>query len=44
MLGHWLWQLAFWLLLVFALGYIAGHLFWGKKYIPNQQGEDKEKP
>ena len=44
MLGQWLWQLVFWLLLVFALGYIAGHLFWGKKYIPNQQGEDKEKP
>jgi len=44
MLGQWLWQLVFWLLLVFALGYIAGHLFWGKKYIPNQQGKDKEKP
>ena len=40
-LGHWLWQSVFWLLLVFALGYIAGHLFWGKEYIPNQQGEDK---
>lgn len=39
MLGHWLWQSVFWLLLIFALGYIAGHLFWGKEYIPNQQGE-----
>ncbi len=44
LLGHWLWPLVFWLLLVFALGYIAGHLFWGKEYIPNQQGKDKEKP
>ena len=41
MLGYWLWPLVFWLLLVFALGYIAGHLFWGTKYIPNQQAEDK---
>ena len=24
---------------VFALGYVGGHLFWGKKYFPNQQGE-----
>ena len=38
-LGYWLWPLVFWLLLVFALGYIAGHLFWGTKYIPNQQGK-----
>jgi len=36
LLGHWLWELIFWFLLVFALGYIAGHLFWGKDYIPNQ--------
>ncbi len=36
LLGHWLWEVIFWLLLVFAIGYIAGHLFWGKKYIPNQ--------
>ena len=41
-LGYWLWPFVFWLLLVFALGYIAGHLFWGKKYIPNQQGEDNK--
>jgi len=41
-LGYRLWPFVFWLLLVFALGYIAGHLFWGKKYIPNQQGEDNK--
>jgi len=32
--------------LVFALGYIAGHLFWGKEYIPDQglnQMKDTEK-
>ena len=26
-------------LAIFCVGYIAGHLFWGKKYIPNQRGE-----
>jgi len=41
-LGYWLWPFVFWLLLVFALGYIAGHLFWGTKYIPDQQGEDNK--
>lgn len=44
MLGHWLWPSVFWLLLVFALGYIAGHLFWGREYIPNQQGKGSKKP
>jgi hypothetical protein len=39
MLGHWLWGQVFWLLLVFAFGYIAGHLFGGKVYIPNQQSK-----
>jgi len=38
LLGHWLWDLIFWFLLVFALGYIAGHLFWGTEYVPDQQG------
>lgn len=38
-LGHWLWQSIWWLLLTFTLGYIAGHLFWGKDYIPDQKGE-----
>ena len=26
-------------LAIFCVGYIAGHLFWGKEYIPNQKGE-----
>ena len=39
--GQWLWPLIFWLLLAFALGYTAGHLFWGKEYVPNQTGGDK---
>lgn len=39
-LGRWLWPLVFWLLLVFAFGYIAGHLFWGKEYIPSQRGKE----
>jgi len=39
-LGLWLWELIFWFLLVFALGYIAGHLFWGKDYIPNQDANN----
>ncbi len=38
-LGRWLWHLFFWLLLAFSLGYIAGHLFWGKEYIPGQRDE-----
>jgi len=38
LLGHWLWELVFWFLLIFALGYIAGHLFWGTRYVPGQQG------
>jgi hypothetical protein len=41
-LGRWLWQMIFWFLLAFALGYVAGHLFWGKDYIPGQRvDEDK---
>jgi hypothetical protein len=39
-LGRWFWDLIFWFLLAFALGYIFGHLFWGKDYIPNQRAED----
>jgi len=39
LLGHWLWHLIFWFLLVFALGYIAGHLFWGKEYVSGQRDE-----
>ena len=41
-LGYWLWPFVFWLLLVFALGYVAGHLFWGTKYIPDQQSEENK--
>lgn len=38
LLGHYLYEFVFWILLVFALGYIAGHLFWGKKWIEGQKG------
>lgn len=24
---------------IFTVGYIAGHLFWGKPYIPDQEGK-----
>ena len=40
-LGHYLWQYIFYMLLIFALGYIAGHLFWGTPYIPDQPGRKK---
>lgn len=42
-LGHnyyWDSVLVGWLL--FSLGYLMGHLFWGTPYIPNQQGEPDE--
>ncbi len=39
LLGHWFWDLIFWILLIFALGFIAGHILWGKDYIPDQQGK-----
>ena len=42
LLGRWLRDSVFWLLLVFALGYIAGHLFWGTEYISNQKGDSNE--
>lgn len=29
--------------LIFATGYLAGHLFWGTEYIPHQQGDAGEK-
>ncbi|ACZ61458.1 MAG: hypothetical protein QQM50_04215 [Dehalococcoides mccartyi] len=38
-LGHWLWHSVLWYLLNFTFGYIAGHLFWGKDYIPDQKGD-----
>ncbi|MFC1989788.1 hypothetical protein ACFLVW_04435 [Chloroflexota bacterium] len=46
LLGHWLWDLIFWFLLVFVLGYIAGHLFWGKEYVPGRgvtEAKDKKR-
>jgi hypothetical protein len=43
LLGHWWWHITPRLLLAFALGYICGHLFWGKDYIPDQRVEGAEK-
>ena len=43
MLGRFWWNMIFWFLLIFAIGYIAGHLFWGKDYIPGQRASDKDK-
>ena len=28
-----------WLWVIYILGYINGHFFWGRNYIPNQQGK-----
>lgn len=41
-LGHWLWHLIFPFLLVFAFGYVAGHLFWGTRYIPGQKDDSTQ--
>lgn len=39
-MGHHLdWLEVLKILGVFTIGFIFGHFFWGKKYIPNQQGE-----
>ncbi len=38
-MGHIMWSEVLKLLLAFALGYTAGHLFWGKEYIPDQKGD-----
>ena len=27
---------------VFTIGFIVGHLFWGKEYIESQEGEDRK--
>jgi len=43
-LGHYFWDAVLWFLLDFAVGYVAGHLFWGKDYVPGQRvgsGEEK---
>jgi hypothetical protein len=42
LLGHWWWHIIPRLLLAFALGYVGGHLFWGKDYVPDQRVEDAE--
>ena len=42
LLGRWLWDLIFWFLLVFVLGYVAGHLFWGTRYILGQEGDSSK--
>lgn len=39
LLGHYIWRQVFYYLLAFTLGYIAGHLFWGKEYVPGQRGD-----
>ena len=36
-LGRYLWHEVLWYLLSFALGYVGGHLFWGRQYIPHQK-------
>ena len=42
LLGHCIWGHILWLLLAFALGYIAGHLFWGTRYVPDQKADPEE--
>jgi hypothetical protein len=39
-LGRWHSDRLLTLLGAFALGYIAGHLFWGTEYQPGQKGEE----
>ena len=36
---HYNWGAIMLLWLVFSLGYIAGHLFWGKEYTPDEEGK-----
>ena len=36
-LTNWKWFLA--IMGAYTIGYIHGHFFWGKEYIPRQQGE-----
>ena len=40
-LGHYLWHEVLTYLLIFALGYTAGHLFWGKDYVPDQKADSE---
>ncbi|MBN1368846.1 MAG: hypothetical protein JW954_01250 [Dehalococcoidaceae bacterium] len=39
-LGQWYFERLLGLMGAFALGYLAGHLFWGTEYTPGQQGKD----
>ena len=39
-LGQYYFERVLWLLGAFALGYIAGHLFWGTAYKPGQKTSD----
>jgi len=36
---HYDWIIVLKIMGVFTLGYVAGHLFWGKNYVENQQGD-----
>lgn len=38
---HYDWLTILKIMAVFTFGYIGGHLFWGKEYIENQEGELK---
>jgi hypothetical protein len=38
-MGHFMWHDVLKFILAFALGYVGGHLFWGKDYIPGQRGD-----
>ena len=42
-LGHYHYEIASILFWGFVAGYIAGHLFWGKEYIPNQRQYSQSK-
>jgi hypothetical protein len=37
---HYDWLAVLKIIGVFALGYLGGHLFWGKEYIPDQNEEE----
>ena len=40
-LGRWHSNELLMLLVAFAVGYIAGHLFWGTEYKPGQRGDEE---
>jgi len=39
-LGQWYFERLLGFMGAFALGYLAGHLFWGTEYTPGQKGKD----